>query len=302
MKVTIKTQGSPTLIKKQRQPDNSYTSISQAEKAWDFSTATTTAEEISADRVQDWVQTDARQQPFIPGPAASPGLLAACEVSKHKHPRGSYVLSAFLMILLLAGVVWIRMHSASTPPTIPENYRPSTTDTQQLAVNSVGDGQGSIVVDIHGDVHQPGVYTLPINSRVRDAVQAAGGYVHREDAVYVNAAALLDDGVEVVIPSPIDVGTAKPAGNQVQTASGGVALGAQPQANTPTIDLNTADERTLQTIPGIGPGRAAAIAGFRREHGPFQSLQDLLNVPGIGDKTLAHLIPYVSVHPPGSSP
>ena len=263
------------------------------------------SEEINIGKEQKWETTDGlTSEPLFFGVSTSSDFpdnsSAPPKSSAFRHHFWSLTFSISLIFLLLIGVIWVRVHAVFSPePETGDAVPVQNSSSNALTVNGMRDGQATIVVDIHGDVHQPGVYRLPANARVQDAVQAAGGYRHGEDATYVNAAALLDDGVEVVIPGPLEEGRTQPAGNQVESIiKSGPGTNPENQANSLQIDLNTADERTLQTLPGIGPGRAAAIAGYRRERGPFQRVQDLLNVPGIGDKTLAHLISYVFVSTP----
>ncbi|MCL6626155.1 MAG: ComEA family DNA-binding protein [Alicyclobacillus shizuokensis] len=185
------------------------------------------------------------------------------------------------------------------------------------------DSQNQIIIDVHGDVKRPGVYTLPSGSRVGDAVRAAGGYRHAADQAVVNAAELLDDGEEVVIPDASKAGahtiqrSSGIAGSSTQASNssgavaggaasteGGLSAGASNgtpaaagggSADVAKVDLNTADVATLETLPGVGPTRAADIVQYRQEHGPFASVDDLDNVPGIGPATLARLKPYLYV-------
>ncbi|WP_067930999.1 ComEA family DNA-binding protein [Alicyclobacillus kakegawensis] len=188
--------------------------------------------------------------------------------------------------------------------------------TGSHALNS--DSGNQIIIDVHGDVKRPGVYTLPSGSRVGDAVRAAGGYRHAADQAVVNAAELLDDGEEVVIPDAHShQGSSGIAGSSTQAANspGAPASGAEPaageqpagvsnktsaaagggSADVAKVDLNTADVATLETLPGVGPARAADIVQYRQEHGPFASVDDLDSVPGIGPATLARLKPYLYV-------
>lgn len=117
--------------------------------------------------------------------------------------------------------------------------------------------KSKVTVDVKGAVVKPGVYTLKAGTRVTDAIKAAGGMTEDADAKSVNLAASLSD--EEVI--------------YVATKDG-------------KINLNTATSEELQTISGIGAKRAEDIIAYRESHGGFQSVDDLKNVSGIGDKTL----------------
>jgi competence protein ComEA len=149
----------------------------------------------------------------------------------------------------------------------------------------------SITVDVHGDVVHPGVYHLSPDSRVLDAILSAGGYVHKEDSQFVNQAEPLVDGQEIIVPSP------HAATAQVQSSSAPEVqerTRKQPVSNK-KIDLNTADEATLETVPGIGPTKALAIIEFRKSNGPFVSLSELEQIRGFGKMTLSNIQPYLFV-------
>ncbi|MCL6636985.1 MAG: ComEA family DNA-binding protein [Alicyclobacillus sp.] len=174
-------------------------------------------------------------------------------------------------------------------------------------------GGGQVVVDVHGDVARPGVYTLPAGARVADAVTAAGGLLHAQDAAGLNAAAPLEDGQAVWVPaataaagSPAN-SSGSPQAQALPQRSGSTGTNAAPagaqrapagpsvQAPVPVVDLNTADTETLTTMPGIGPARAQAMIRYRQQHGGFHDVTELQQVPGIGPVLYARLAPYVYV-------
>ncbi|WP_206917356.1 ComEA family DNA-binding protein [Alicyclobacillus suci] len=172
--------------------------------------------------------------------------------------------------------------------------------------------EGFIQVDVHGDVARPGVVKIPPNSRVKDAIQAAGGFLHAADKMSVNAAALLWDGEELDVPvatrtalrsaggpasaAPATADPAMGGNDHPDVASSEDVTGASSSSSSSQrIDLNTADATTLESLPGVGPKRASAIVSYRSAHGLFQSVDDLLNVKGIGSKTLAEWAPNLYV-------
>ncbi len=152
--------------------------------------------------------------------------------------------------------------------------------------SSVGTVVPTIVVDVKGDVHHPGVYHLTSDARVQDAIQAAGGLIHPGDAALLNMAAPVDDGAEVDVQA---AGSASTAGENSTPGNATVA----PATNR--LDINQADSTSLQTIPGIRQVKAAAIVTYRQQHGRFKQITDLLQVPGIGNATLARIQPYVTI-------
>lgn len=144
----------------------------------------------------------------------------------------------------------------------------------------------SVVVDVKGAVRSPGVYTLTDEQRIIDAINAAGGYVDGADSTLINHAEKLTDALVIYVPLE---GEEMPAIASTTTSTSNASA----NTSNPLININTATDSDLQTLPGIGPSKAQAIIRHRDEHGPFVSPEQLTDVTGIGDKTfeqLAHLI------------
>jgi competence protein ComEA len=140
-------------------------------------------------------------------------------------------------------------------------------------------GGGRVVVHVAGAVRDPGVYKLPSTARVDDAVARAGGATRRADLGGLNLAAKVEDGRQVLVPERTGRGAvAPPAG----------AAGAAPAEGQP-LNLNTATLGQLDTLSGIGPATAQKILDYREEVGGFGSIEELGEIPGIGDKRLASL-------------
>jgi competence protein ComEA len=149
----------------------------------------------------------------------------------------------------------------------------------------VGESEGSsgrLVVHVAGAVRRPGVYRLAAGSRVVDAIHRAGGARRRADLSALNLAAKLEDGRQVLVPV---------RGASAAAGGSGVAAPAEGQP----LDLNTASAEQLDQLDGIGPGMAAAILKYREQHGGFGSIEELGEVPGIGEKRLASLREQVRV-------
>lgn len=131
--------------------------------------------------------------------------------------------------------------------------------------------RGDLYVHVLGAVERPGLYVLDVDARLVDAVAAAGGTTDDADLGAVNLARILADGEQIVVPVVGAVGD-----------PGALSVGAVDDL----IDLNTADQAALETLPRIGPALAERIIAWREENGRFQSVDDLLAVPGIGEKLL----------------
>jgi competence protein ComEA len=188
-------------------------------------------------------------------------------------PRHMLALWALgLVVVVVLGVRYLGRDDDAPPASAPT-----------LQVGEAGGGSSRVTVHVAGAVRRPGVYRLPSRSRVVDAVRRAGGARHRADLSVLNLAAKLEDGRQVVVP------LRAPAGAPVAAAGGTATAPAGP------IDINTATAEQLDELDGIGPGMAGTILDYRKEHGGFGSVEELGQVPGIGEKRLAALREKVRV-------
>lgn len=155
-----------------------------------------------------------------------------------------------------------------------------------------GGAAGEVVVHVVGAVPAPGVQRLPAGSRVVDAVEAAGGATGDADLGRINLAAALVDGQQVYV---LRIGEAPPL-PPVGAAAGadGAAAAAGDAAGAP-IDINRASAAELEELPGVGPATAEAIIAHREQNGPFASVDDLLDVRGIGEAKLEQIRPRATV-------
>ncbi len=141
----------------------------------------------------------------------------------------------------------------------------------------------TIKVYVSGEVNQPGVYELADEARADEALRVAGGPTSNADLNRVNLAKRLADEEQLHIP-----GRGEPQ-SDASPAAPGDSPGSQ------IIDLNTATAEQLQTLPNIGPTRAQAIIGFRNSNGPFEEVEDLRQIGGIGSATLESIRDLVEV-------
>lgn len=202
-----------------------------------------------------------------------------------RHRRAA-VLAGALVLVLGAGIGGLVLgRRAAAPRVVPVEEVYPRLDAAMVAaeVEAVADPRGEVVVHVAGAVHAPGVYVLASVSRVDDAIAAAGGALPDGDLDRLNLAAPLVDGSRVFVPV---VGEAVPV--PVEPISGDSSSGA-----AVIVDLNVADVSALERLPGVGPATAAAIVAHRDEHGPFASVDELLDVPGIGPAKLSTLEPLV---------
>ncbi|TLS39338.1 helix-hairpin-helix domain-containing protein [Pseudalkalibacillus caeni] len=173
------------------------------------------------------------------------------------------------------------MDGTGADNSIVENYTDANIDqtnevTQQEDIKK--QASGMIKIDIKGAVKKPGVYEISSEKRVIDAIETAGGYGDGADISNLNLAGKLSDEMVVYVPAE---------GEEI-TGFEGLA-GNQSESEGDKVSLNHGTSEQLQTLPGIGPSKAEAIVTYREEHGGFQTIEELKQVGGIGDKTFEKL-------------
>jgi competence protein ComEA len=181
-----------------------------------------------------------------------------------------YLASGILFGLFLAALVWV---VARTPTGEAVVLRPAPTEKP-------------VIVYITGAVPRPGVYALPKNARVQDAISAAGGFLAEAEKSQINLAALLEDGEKLDIPY---IEGALPF-----LATPGPTVVA---VTTELININIASLEELDTLPGIGPSLAQRIVDYREQNGPFINAEDIINVPGIGAGNFERFRDMITVGP-----
>lgn len=142
-----------------------------------------------------------------------------------------------------------------------------------------------IVIDIKGAVEKPGVYTMTEGERVIDAIKRAGGLLPDAEENVINLAGLLKDEMVIYVPKKGEE-ISQPAFQAIGTSG----------EDDGKVRINSATSEELQKLQGIGPSKASAIIAYREENGPFKTVDDLLNVSGIGEKTLENIKDQIVVN------
>jgi competence protein ComEA len=237
-------------------------------------------EELGHTRVRPGREAYIAPQPRVvptPGRHASRGRLAL-------GPAQLAVVGALVLAALVAGAWWLlggrSVEVAAPPAPAPSDLvSPAETGAPTASAEAAG---GTVTVDVAGKVRRPGIAVLDSGSRVVDALKAAGGARVGVDLTGLNLARVLVDGEQIV------VGEDPPTG-----VAAGVSGSTTP--STSMVNLNTADQVALESLPEVGPVTAQAILAYRSEHGAFTSVDQLLDVDGIGEATLAQITPYVTL-------
>ena len=207
---------------------------------------------------------------------------------RDRYPRAVAVVVA--VAALAAGVLWYRA-GASAPGADVAGALPPPVGTSPAAVTTTTTAP-VVLVHVAGAVVRPGLYRLAGGARVADALEAAGGPRPRADLDRLNLAARVVDGQRVAVPRRGEPPPPGPPGDGGGPAGGPGEPGHPPAA---PIDLNTAGQAELETLPGVGPATARKILDERSRRGGFTSVRDLLRVPGIGERRFAELRERVRV-------
>jgi competence protein ComEA len=203
---------------------------------------------------------------------------------------GRVATSAGAVLVIAAAALWLLRSPTPAVETALPRAKPGPSAPSTMSGSSSSSGAalttavaGVIVVQVAGAVVKPGVYRLPPGSRVTDLVAAAGGVEPGVDESVLPLAAKIVDGQRVYVPRP---------GESVPVAA---VTGAAATGPTGPVNLNQATTEQLDALPGVGPSTAAAIIAYRDKHGPYRTVNGLLDVPGIGDGKLAALRDLVTV-------
>jgi competence protein ComEA len=214
------------------------------------------------------------------------------------HARALAAVAVAASVLLVWWLLTGRPRTSEPVAPLAFASSSSPSSASPAAGSSAGSAPAELIVDVVGKVRRPGIVTLPKGSRVYEAIEAAGGLKGRVDTTTLNMARELTDGEQVLVGlEPVDAAAPSTPGasggtNGTNGTGGAGGAGGAPAAK---LNLNTATAEQLDTLPGVGPVTAQAILGWRETNGRFGSVDDLLDVKGIGEATLAELRDLVVV-------
>ena len=167
-------------------------------------------------------------------------------------------------------------------------------DNQEQS-NEVQKDANYIVVHITGEIKNSGILKLPEGARIADAVEAAGGATKEADLETINLAYILEDGQKIYIPNKEENNEQK----QYITKESGDTINeketSSEKGENKKVNINTANQSELETLPGIGPSLASRIMEYREQNGKFNNIEELKNVKGIGDTRYEELKALVEI-------
>ncbi|KHF31269.1 ComE operon protein 1 [Anoxybacillus sp. BCO1] len=175
----------------------------------------------------------------------------------------------YIGALVVGAIIWVTQREETTIQPLPLEQ-----NEQQVEQAEKQEEQTSVFVDVKGAVKRAGVYEVAPTSRIRDVIEIAGGLTEEADETKVNLAMKVRDEMVIYVPKK---------GEEISELAD---MHTTTDGSNGKVNINTATAEQLQTLQGIGPAKAAAIIAYREEHGPFQKAEDLLNVSGIGQKSL----------------
>jgi competence protein ComEA len=153
------------------------------------------------------------------------------------------------------------------------------------------------MIHVTGAVVSPGMYALPAGVRMQDALVAAGGLLPEADTALINLAAFLDDGQQIWVPWKQEAPDAAKRVETIPDLSEKQSPSATPVLGGP-ININLATQTELESLPGIGPAIAQRIIEYRQQFGPFQKIEEIKAVNGIGDAKFDQIKEYITVGQP----
>jgi competence protein ComEA len=204
--------------------------------------------------------------------------------------RQIYAYVALAIVVAALGVRYLlipRTASGDAPPALV-----LAAASPSAAVDAGPSAPAEVMVYVCGAVRRPGVVRLPAGARVADALDLAGGPTARAELSAVNLAAKVGDGQQVVVPERAPQGASAPAAAPAVAGAPAAAAGASGGA---LVNINTASLGELETLSGVGPSTAQKIIDYRTANGGFTSVEQIMDVPGIGDAKFAAMKDSITI-------
>lgn len=216
---------------------------------------------------------------------------------KYLNKRQKTIIICIVLISVIALYYYKNVINQNEFNEIEENIEMTTKED-----NDTEDERTMIKVHVCGEVNVEGVIELEENSRVSDAIEKAGGLKENANMEDINLASVLEDGMKVYIPSIDDKNNIKESiGNNVENSLIKSENNVKNKNNisnsskSKKININTATQSELETLPGIGGVTAQKIINYRKENGKFKTIEDIKKVSGIGETKFNKLKDLIDV-------
>ena len=203
------------------------------------------------------------------------------EEKKKGKIKPTYVIG--VAVLLLVALAYVGFNFFSSSGNAGFSVEHEQTEAQ------ADDSSAKIYVHVAGEVKNPGMVELESDERVAVAIEKAGGATENAQLDSINLAKKCEDGEQISVPSKVSTETSGVSSAETADAT------TSSTSNNGKVNINTADASGLQQISGIGPSKAQKIITYREQNGKFKSVEDLTNVSGIGEKTLASIKDQICV-------
>lgn len=219
----------------------------------------------------------------------------------YRYRKQIIIASAILILIVTTSIVYINIRPKEKPKIKEEKIalKKEKKGTKEEAIEEYK-------VDIKGEVINPGIYTLKKYSRIIDCIELAGGLTENANTTVLNLSKKITDEMVIIVYSNAEVAEfkkTKELEKQVQDSCiqknedslKNDACIDDDSSNTSLISINTATEDELSSLSGIGPSKAKQIVEYRTTNGPFKTIEDIKQVPGIGDSIFAQIKDYITI-------
>lgn len=219
----------------------------------------------------------------------------------YRYRKQIIIASAILILIVTTSIVYINIRPKEKPKIKEEKIalKKEKKETKEEATEEYK-------VDIKGEVINPGIYTLKKYSRIIDCIELAGGLTENANTTVLNLSKKITDEMVIIVYSNAEVAEfkkTKELEKQVQDSCiqknedslKNDACIDDASSNTSLISINTATEDELSSLSGIGPSKAKQIVEYRTTNGPFKTIEDIKQVPGIGDSIFAQIKDYITI-------
>lgn len=216
-------------------------------------------------------------------------------VKKYKH----LILSGIIILIMILGSVMVYLFKESESKEIIDEDNINVMEEVQVEEEKEEVKEKTITIDVKGEVNKPGVYELPVGSRVIDAIKISGGTTTKADTSMLNLSKVLADENVIIVYNKYSQQSIKYVEKECNCDAcinnSNVSSGSSENSTSQKISINKATKEELMNLNGIGESRAIDIINYRNANGLFKSIEDLKQVSGIGDKLFEKIKDQITI-------